>query len=315
MRKIIYIVSIVSILFSCTKEVVIDIPGYKEQVVIDGRIETGQPPFVLISKSKDIYSPTDLNSFLNSFQSGAIVTVSNGTTSVQLTEICTDNLPPGSEPFIAELLGVSVADLASVQICGYISFDPLIAGEIGKTYDLTVNFEGETFTASTQIVQPTPFDAVFWKPDGNLTTHGYSWATLSDPAGQFDAYLWEVKRINLGADGLPKDDGFQKPFGPVFDDQFFDGLTFDFFFDNPSAYDDSIPENFHGLYPLGDTLVIKFSKMDRDVYEFMEKKELQLATAGNPFATPTNIPNNITGDALGVWAGFSPSYDTLICQP
>ena len=29
----------------------------------------------------------------------------------------------------------------------------------------------------------------------------------------------------------------------------------------------------------------------------------------------TNIPTNIQGGALGVWAGFSPWSDTLICQP
>jgi hypothetical protein len=55
--------------------------------------------------------------------------------------------------------------------------------------------------------------------------------------------------------------------------------------------------------------------MDRAVFEFLEKKYVQISSAGNPFATPANIPTNITGGALGVWAGFSPWYDTLICQP
>ena len=58
---------------------------------------------------------------------------------------------------------------------------------------------------------------------------------------------------------------------------------------------------------------IKVSKMDRNVYEFMEKKYMQIYSGGNPFATPTNIPTNIIGGALGVWAGYSPWYDTLIC--
>ncbi len=315
MKKIYYI-SIITFLFvSCTKEVKIDIPGYEEQLVVDGRIETGQPPFILLSKSKDIYAPTDINSFMNSFVTGAIITIDNGTTSVQLTEICTDNLPPGSEDYVANLLGVSVADLANYNICGYTSLDQNIWGEVGKTYNLTIQLDGKTYTSSTTIVQPTPLDSVYWKPDGNLTSHGYFWATISDPPGQYDAYKWEIKRINLGADGQPLDATFQEPFGPVSDDEFFDGLTFDFFIENPNAHGDSIPDEFHGLFPIGDTVVIKFSKMDKDVYEFMEKKYTQLATAGNPFATPTNIPNNITGGALGIWAGYSPIYDTLICQP
>ena len=39
---------------SCTKEVQIDIPGYKDQLVIDGSIETGQPAIVLLSKTNNV---------------------------------------------------------------------------------------------------------------------------------------------------------------------------------------------------------------------------------------------------------------------
>ena len=316
MKAKLYIALILGVIISsCTKEVEIDIPGYEEQIVIDGRIETGQPPFVLISRSKDIYAPTDLDAFLNGYVSGAIVTVSNGTTTVQLIEICSDNLPPGSEAIVAGILGVPEAELANYHICGYTSLDPLIFGEVGKTYTLTVDFEGKTYTAETKIMPPTALNSLFWKPDGDLTTHGFAWANLSDAPGQFDAYKWEVQRINTDENGDPLDANFVEPFAPVFDDEFFDGLTFDFFYDNPKGYEDGILDEHAGLYPLGDTLLIKFSKMDRFVYEFMEKKYIQLATAGNPFATPTNIPTNIVGGALGVWAGYSPTIDTLICQP
>ena len=68
MMRILTILIIAGLLFaSCTKEVEIEIPGYQEQIVIDGRIETGQPPFVLLSTSKEVYAPTDVNAFLNGF--------------------------------------------------------------------------------------------------------------------------------------------------------------------------------------------------------------------------------------------------------
>jgi len=315
MKNTLIIFCTILLTLSCTKEVIIDIPGFEEQLVIDGRIETGQPPFILISKSKDIYAPTDLQAFFNSFVSGAQLTVSDGTTTYDLIEICSDNLPPGSEAIVASLLGVPVTDLTSIHICGYTSLDPSTFGQVGKTYTLTVINEGETFTGVTKIVEPTPLSNLYWKPDGNLTTHGYAWATLSDPVNQFDAYKWEVQRINTDVNGDLLDANFVEPFSPIFDDQFFDGLTFDFFYDNPQAYEDGVLEDEAGLYTLGDTVVIKFSKMDKNVFEFMEKKYTQLSTAGNPFATPTNILNNLTGGALGVWAGYSPSFDTLICQP
>jgi len=54
-------------LCSCSKEVEIDIPGYVSELVVDGTIETNQHPLVLLSTSADIYSATDLSSYLTGF--------------------------------------------------------------------------------------------------------------------------------------------------------------------------------------------------------------------------------------------------------
>jgi len=316
MKQLIVFGFLLALVSSCSKEVKIDIPGYEELLVIDGRIETGQPPIVLLSRTKNIYAPTDLNAFLNGFVSGATVTVSDGTTTVVLTEICSDDLPPGTEAIAAELFGVPAEELANYHLCAYTSFDPLIWGQVGKTYTLTVTFEGKTYTASTQILQPVALNSTYWKqdPDG-LDGNGYSWANLSDPGNQYDAYLWEVKRINH-VNGEPRDKTFTKTYNPVIDDEFFNGTTFDFAFENPMSWDDeTVSDNNKGYYQLGDSVVIKFSKLDRDVFEFLEKKVLQLQTNGNPFASPTMIPTNIKGGALGVWAGYSPWFDTLYCVP
>ncbi|NCA21750.1 MAG: DUF4249 family protein, partial [Crocinitomicaceae bacterium] len=62
-------------MYSCTKEVKIDIPGYKEQLVIDGSIEPGSPAIVLLSKTSNIYSPTNLEAYLNGFISGATIVI------------------------------------------------------------------------------------------------------------------------------------------------------------------------------------------------------------------------------------------------
>lgn len=303
-------------LAACTKEVHIDIPGYEPQLVIDGRIETGQPPIVLLSTSKDIYSPTDLNAYLNGFISGAIVTVSNGTDTVVLDEICTDNLPPGTEALAAQLFGIPESDLAQYHLCAYSSFNPEIWGEVGKSYQLTVSYEGKTYTSTTSILQPTALDSVYWKQDSDAPTgYGFSMAQLTDPPTAGDNYMWEVKRLNIGPDGQPLDPAFTATYNPVFNDQFFNGLSFEFGYENPMGYEDSIPSDYRGYYAIGDTVVIRFSKLDAGVYEFLEKKYIQLQTTGNPFASPTSIPSNISGGALGVWAGYSPWYDTLICHP
>jgi len=311
MRKSFYILFVGIILLGCTKEIEIEIPGFEEQLVIDGRIEPNLPPIVLLSESQEVFATTDVTAFLNGFITGATVTVSNGTEVVVLDEFCTGNLPPGADTVAAQLLGIPIDSLANYNICAYTTLNTAVWGEVGKTYDLTVDYEGASYTAQTQIVQPTALSAVYWKTEDGYVTQGFSWCTLSDPPNQFDAYYWEVKRL----DGANSDPMFEETYSPVFDDEFFDGLTFDFWYENPFTHGGEYPDSVRWHYALGDTVVIRLSKLDRDVFEFFEKKHMQLQTEGNPFATPTNIPTNIEGGALGIWAGFSPSYDTLICLP
>lgn len=312
MKKLIYLFSILSFV-SCTKEVEIDIPGYEEQIVIDGVIETGQPAIVLLSSTANIYSPTNLEAYLNGFVSGATIVVSDGILSDTLVEICTDNLPPGTEEIAAAFFGIPVDQLVTLNLCGY--FSTQIVGEVGKTYTLNVVVDGESYSSVTRILDPTPLDSLFWKPEPPLENHGWSWAVLSDPPGLNDAYRWEVKRLNMLPDGS-QDPLFYKPFGPFFDDAFFDGLTFEFAYENPiNFFDETVSDDYRGYYEQGDTILVKLSKLGKSEFDFYEKKYNQMYTAGNPFATPTNIPTNIEGGALGVWAGFSPWSDTLICQP
>ncbi len=313
MKANLFLLSLILLLGACTKEVEVEIPGYQEQLVIDGSISTGSPAIVLISTSENIYSPTNLEAYLNGFVSGATVVVSDGVISDTLVEICTDNLPPGTEDLAAAFFGIPTDELVNLNLCGYFSLN--INGEVGRTYNLEVNVGDQNFSALTAIYEPTALDSLYWKPEGSLTNHGWSWATLSDPAGSYDAYMWEIQRLNVLPDGS-QDPLWYKTFNPFFDDLVFDGLTFDFAYENPiNFFDETVNEDYRGYYEQGDTIIVKLSKLGRNEFNFYQKKYNQMYTSGNPFATPTNIPSNLEGGALGVWAGFSPWTDTLICQP
>jgi len=305
-QKIAFLSFLIMGLNSCSKEVKIDIPGFDEQIVIDGSIETGTPAIIFLSNSKDIYAPTDINSYLSGFISGATVTVSNGTITDTLTEICTDNLPAGFESIAAAFFGLPIEQLVTLHLCAYVSTG--LVGEVGKTYTLKVIHNNKTYTSSTKIENPTALDNLFWREQVNLPGYGFSWAKITDSPVMGDAYRWEVKNISDGS--------FSKPFQPFTDDRFYNGKTFEFSVENPMSFKDTTIENqYKGYYKLGDTIVVKFSKLGKKEYQFFEKKYNQIFSGGNPFATPTNIPSNIEGGALGVWAGFSPWYDTLICVP
>lgn len=318
MRKVYkHIVGVVisCILFSaCQKEVEIDIPGYEEKVVFDGRIETGFPPFLLISKTNDIYAPTDLNSILQSFQSGAFVQMIVDGDTVVLDEICSNNLPAGTEGPFAAFFGVEVADLPFIDICLYSTFDSNFFGQVGKTYTLNIAFQGEAFSATTSIVPPVYLDSVYWQEDPNTPNNGFCWARLSDPAGTPNAYFWESRRIHLNALGEPTDLQFVPTFSPVTDDTFFDGLSFEFGYENPHNFNPETPAEERGFYQLGDTAVIKFSSLDQQAYDFLEKKYIQLQSGGSPFASPINVPSQFNNGALGSWIGYSTTFDTLFCK-
>jgi len=313
LKKSILFVLLLILVASCTKEVKVDIPGYAEQLVVDGRIETGSFPVVLLSKSQNVYAPTDLEAYINSFVSDAQVSVSNGTTTASLSLIPVSSLPLESQKTVAEMLKLELNELQLLPIQVYSTNDPSILGEVGKTYTLQIEHNGKSYSGSTSLLTPVALNNLYWKADESNSEYGYSWANLTDPAGQFNGYKWEAKRINLTSTGEYLDDLYKR--AGYFKDQYFDGLTFEFAVGNPLKRKDSTHlEDYKRFYRIGDTVVIKLSRLDYATYDFFDKKSAQLSNGGNPFATPVNIPSNIPG-ALGIWAGISPWYDTLACQP
>ena len=187
--RIVYFILLVLIISSCTKEVKIDIPGYKDQLVIDGSIETGMPAVVLLSKTNDIYAPTNLQAYLNGFVSGATIVISDGTTTDTLTEICTDNLPPGTEQIAAGLFGIPADSLVNLHLCAYVSLGMI--GEVGKTYTLKVIAESKEYTAETRILDPVSLDSIYWKNEDNLPGYGFSWAPTNGKLSTFQIPLFQ----------------------------------------------------------------------------------------------------------------------------
>lgn len=297
---------------SCTKEVQIDIPGYEPQVVVDGRIETGGYPIVLLSRSQDLYSPALLSAYVESFITDASVSVSDGTTTVTLDYVAVSSLPIESQKTVAEMLRAELSDVQAIPLYVYSTTNPAMIGAVGKTYTLTIIDQGKTLSGSTTLAPPVALDNLTWIPDSPDSLYGYCKAKLTDPVGQNNAYKWEMKVITETGNG-PKDNIFRSSSSPYFSDQFFDGLTLEF----ETLYavkDTTYPSGFKRHFKLNDAVVIKMSRVDDAVYSYYERREAQKGSNGNPFATPVNIPCNISG-ALGIWAGISPWYDTLNCVP
>lgn len=315
-KIVLYSLFISILLIGCTKEVEIDIAGFEEQLVVEGRIETNGFPIVLLSRSQNVYAATNIGSYLQSFISDATVSVTNGQQTIQLEPISISQLPLSSQKTVAEMLELELYEVVFLPILVYSTANSTIKGEVGKTYTLEIKYKGKTFEGETSILNPVPLDTVYWMPNSENTEYGLSVGRLSDPKNEYNAYKWEAKRINIQSNGEELDTLFRKGGNGYFDDKFFNGITLEFEASNRQRRKDPTHlAEYKRYYRLGDSVVVKFSRIDKQSFDFFNKMDAQLNSAGNPFATPVNVPSNISGGALGIWCGVSPWYDTLYCIP
>jgi len=300
-------------LFSCTKEVTIDIPVEEAKLVVDARIETNGAPLVLLMQSQYLYNPTDLASYFSSNITTATVTVTSGNNTYPLALFSPSELPLESQITLAEMLNLELNTLSFFPIKVYSTLDPTCKGEVGKSYTLGITYDGDQYNATTSILTPVPLTSISWIPDPENANFGLCLAVLTDPISQINAYRWESKIIT-SVNGQPKDYRFRHGGSSYFSDEFFNGLTIDFDTRYPEK-DTTYPSGFKRHFKYGDSVVIRFSHIEMPVYSYFDKMRSQMESNGSPFSSPVLIPSNISNGALGVWAGYSSWYDTLVCIP
>ena len=313
---------------SCEKNITVDLPSAPVQIVVQGSIEAGQPPIVILSYSQGYFDPADYEALAGSYVNGALVRVSNGADTVILDQYCTQDLTPEMLNLASQILGLPAPILQFLNVCIYTTLDPTMFGEQGKIYQLWVDKDDHHLTSSTKLNPPVTIDSLwFAPPSGNpADSLGFIYGSMTDPDSLGNAYRWFAKRISHYPYSLPdslaeyrgqiKDFGFVTPLPSVFDDSFFNGLTFEFaYYRGSTSFSSKFDDlnNEAGYYKRGDTVVVRGCSIDRNAYLYFKSYENQLANQGSPFALPSNIQSNVTG-GLGVWVGYAAFYDTLVCQ-
>lgn len=289
MKKI-FLILIVFLLsfYSCTEKIDVKLPNADKKIVIEGNIENGRNPQVIITRTIPLFSSVTSTSPSDFYVLDATVTVSDGTTT--------------------ETLSLAIDSASSL---GVVYTGSTIIGIPGRTYFLTVAHEGKSYTSITTIPAPVALDSVWWMPQPPKDTLGFANARISEPAGLGNNYRWFAKR--------PRDRRYLAPYGATWDDKYVDGVSFDFAYSK--GYDPTDSENTYendhsrGYYTKFDTIYIKFCSINKDAKDFYTTFETALGNNGNPFASPVTILTNINGGALGVWAGFGATYDTIMPTP
>lgn len=295
MRNLLVLLAVL-LMAACEKNIDIDLKNSESKIVVEGYVEAGFVPYVILSRSQDFFAPIGPSTLNNLPLRGAIVTISDGTDTVQLLEVDTT--------------------INGVQVGGfYIALDPqtllpTLIGTPGTTYTLQVRTgNGEAVSSTALLPPPVALDSTWFKVQEDFDSLGFVWAKLKDPDTIGNHYRWFAKR-------LTKDAFFIAPFGSTFEDRFINGQRFDFAYNRGSIQNSTAEEDRNeeaGFYKKGDTIVIKFCTVDRSTFEFWRDAENQLGSSGSPFAVPSNVKSNILG-GRGLFATYTASYDTVIAQ-
>ena len=169
----------------------------------------------------------------------------------------------------------------------YFAVNPF-AGRVGGTYTLTVQAQGQTYTATETLLRVTTIDSltVEYSEDGFVDDDGTErfydvLIYTTEPQDTEDYYLFKFFRNGA----VENEDG--------------DGVYY--------ANDDAIAENIEGIefpdyYAVGDTMRLEMYSLTRMAYLFYFDLETNVNNDGGLFSPqPANPRSNISNGAMGLF--------------
>ena len=273
-------------LWACEKEITVELPESEEKIVVEGWIENGQTANVILSRNASYFAPINEASINQMFNIDAVVKVKEVETGTE--EVLIKTLNP---LFIPPVLYKGTS----------------LTGKNNHHYELRIEIDGKVITATAYIPDTVPLDSSYFMIEPVLDTLGPVFLMFQDPPAMGNYYRIFSKRLN-------KDNRFVPVWGSIYDDALFNGQYINYSFyrglDNYATQpDDYSAADFHFTY--GDTIVTRFTVLNKAHFDFWRSYENAYFSGGNPFASPATIFSNVNG-ALGIWGGYAAVYDTCV---
>lgn len=305
----IYILLLLLPLFGCEQDLTIDLPEGKEKLVVEGHIEQGAPPVVVLTRTVPVFSEISLASLQESFVHGAQITVSNEGQSYILREVSSTALTEELREAVSVQMGISKALLrGNGGFQFYVYTTDELLGELGESYSLYINHDGQSLSAVTTIPQLNPIDSLWLVPhpdpeQDSLKTLYYRY---SDPDTLGNSIRYSTKRNS--------EPFFPGLFTSVFNDELVNGSTISFPLDRgePKGQQE-IDEDLYSYFGVGDTITVRWAAIDLPHYRFWYSLENEQNSNGSPIGTPNITQSNIQG-GLGIWGGYGVTYHRIIVE-
>ena len=303
------------VLVSCQEEITLKLPQSENTLVVEGAIEPGFPPYVMLTKNQGYFDEIDINTYNELFVNNADTVkvwyfneIGEKKTKILESITALDSFPPIYTDLNYDWSGNSNYEFSQEN----------------RTYYLEIKWNNQTITAETFIPESTPLDCL-WVEQRENASKEYKFdirAVYSDPANKQNYLFSKSKRLQHYTFNEENCTTKNKPDFPlkIIDagaDVLVNGTSFEFYFGRPNeggfptgAYntnhekeclDGTILERDH------DIVLIKFCQIDEPSLKFWRGLIRQAGTNGNPFAEPLNLVSNING-GLGIWTGYSPVY-------
>lgn len=289
---------------ACEEPFTPDFVDQEPTFVVEGYIRAGttDPTFVTLSKTYALFQKESTPNQVEFYIGGAKVFVSDGSDTIELFELCLDKLSDEQKQLVKNVLNIeAIPD--NLNLCFYVDILGQIKAKPNSSYDLRVEVEGKTLTASTTIPTLVPIDSMVYEANSNFDGFGTIYMHITDSPNP-DYYRLKTK-VNSGP--------FLTDFSSVTDDVLFNGKTFRFPLNKPRPPGESgRPDEKSGLFQVGDTVTIEWSNIDFEHYEFWNTLEFA-RTNQSPFSGYTKATTNIQG-GIGIWGGYNTVLYTKIIK-
>jgi len=327
MKKHLFFISI--ILFSCQEEITLELPQAETKLVVQGAIENGFPPYVLLTRNQGYFEEINIDTYANLFvddvdsvkvwyidDNGEEISKHLGLLPPELSEGIT------GEPIPLYTITDAVELENAIINPGEYNFS-----QSGRTYYLEIKWNNQVITSSTTIPLTTPLDCL-WVEQSETADEDFMYdirAVYSDPAEQNNNLIIKSKRLQHYeiADSVSlecefKDNPDQRLI--IVDagsDLLINGETFETYFPRPKnrGFPDGKYNAKHTIECKNDStlelqediVLIKFCQIDEPSLKFWRGLVRQAGNNGNPFAEPMNLVSNIN-NGLGVFTGYGSAY-------
>lgn len=247
----------------------------ESKIVVEGWIEEGDVPQLILSSSIPITEVIDSTNVLDHVIRSAKVTVSDGQ-KVEVLKVKNDKdrLPP------------------------FVYYGSEIIGVAGKTYTLKIEYLNRIVSASTTIPKTVNLTSAEYVKNNVADSTGYVFVKFNDALNEKNYY--QIATRLAGQE-------------PIFVPAFYGNLD-DKNFDSPKISMQVnrgvllFPKTkYKPYFTDGDLIYVKLRTMNKDALDFWNSWQNEIVNSRNPiYPSNTSLKSNING-GIGIWAGYGQS--------